>query len=243
MQHLLLGLALVAATASAEPATVGTTTSDPSVKSVESLAAIQSVPQLGHVAVDGRIAVLRNLQVELGGWNLFDDTRAGTFLRGGWAGVRWRVWESDGIGIGLAGRVLVGQRRDANDAVTGAWLQSGSRIRMFSWFHVLPDFEVSVFGPLFQARVANEFRFLLRDFRIGGHGGAQIQVREGVWKVMPLAELSAGWRKHFAPLDFDVSAGLALAMDPSALVGHPVFETVQTELKPWAFLRFAFIPN
>ncbi|MEW5738616.1 MAG: hypothetical protein AB1938_06795 [Myxococcota bacterium] len=243
MRSLVLLSLLSATVAAAEPAFVNGSAAPAPAKGNETLAAVYSAPQLGHLAVDGRIALGTRIQIELGGWNLFDDGRADTFLRGAWLGVRGRVWQSDGVSIDVAGRALAGQEQGTNDAVAGLWVASGSKIRVTRWFSVLPDCELSWMGSLFQARMANEFRFFAGDWRLGGHGGAHLWVRDGLVTVAPTAELSVGWRKHFAPFDLDASAGMALARDPSAILGHPLFREVQGELKPWAFVRLAFVVN
>ncbi|GMU62543.1 MAG: hypothetical protein AMXMBFR34_43060 [Myxococcaceae bacterium] len=243
MRPLVLLALFATSVAAAEPSTVNGAVVPAPAKGNESLVAVYSAPQLGHLAVDGRLALGTRIQVELGGWNLFDDDRAGTFLRGGWLGVRGRLWQSDGVSIDVAGRALAGQEQGTNDAVAGLWAQTASRIRVLRWFSVLPDLELSWLGPLFQARFANEFRLFTGDWRLGGLGGAQLWVRDGLVTVAPMVEVTVGWRKHFAPFDLDASAGMALARDPSAILGHPVFRDVQGELGPWAFVRLAFVIN
>ncbi|MEW6434711.1 MAG: hypothetical protein AB1730_24700 [Myxococcota bacterium] len=241
MRHLILGVLLAASTALAQDVS-GTAASAPP-RASENAAALLSAPQLGHLAVDGRIAFLPRLQLELGGWNLFDESWSGTFLRGGWLGVRFRAFETDGITIDVAARGLAGQEQDSKQAVGGAWLASATAIRVFRWFSVLPDFEGWWLGRLVQLRAANEFRFSAGDWRLSGHGGAQIWVKDGDVRVAPVAELSVGWRRRFRPFDVDISGGLALTRDPSALLGHPVFRDVRDAMTPWGFVRLGFVVN
>lgn len=241
MKHVFLGTLLTASLAFAQAATV----SAPATRETasENSASLLSAPQLAHLAVDGRVALLPRLQLELGGWNLFDNPYQGTYLRGAWLGLRFRAFETDGISIDVAARGLAGQEQDSKLGVGGAWLASTSRIRVFRWLTVMPDFEGSWLGHLVQGRAANEFRFTAGNWRLGVHGGAQVWIKDGDVTVAPMAELSVGWRKHFAPLDVDVSGGLALTRDPSAVVGHPVFRDVPNAIAPWGFVRLGFVVN
>lgn len=243
MRTLLLTPLFAASLALAEPTSVTAPSLASAPRVTENSVTLFSAPQVGHLGVDGRIAFGARLQVELGGWNLFDDARAGTFLRGGWLGVRGRVWQSDSIAIDVAGRALASQEQGTNTAMAGLWAASGSQIRVFRWFSVLPDFETSWLGGLYQARVSNEFRFEAGDWRLGGHGGAQLWVRDGVVTVAPLAELSLGWRHHFRAVDLQAGAGLAMTRDPSAVLAHPLLVTPEGALQPWAFVRFGVVVN
>lgn len=241
MKPVFLATVLAASLAFAQAATVSATGAPP--RASENAASLLSAPQLGHLAVDGRVALLPRLQLELGGWNLFASDFPGSYVRGAWLGVRFRAFETDGISIDVAARGLAGQEQDSQQGVGGAWLASASHIRVFRWFSVRPDFEGSWLGRLVQARVANEFRFTAGDWHLGAHGGAQLWLKDGDVTVAPMAELSVGWRKHFAPLDVDVGGGLALTRDPSAVVGHPVFRDVHGAVAPWGFVRIGFVIN
>lgn len=199
--------------------------------------ALVSAPQLGHLAVDGRVRLMPRVDAQLGGWNLFDDTVADSFVRGAWLGVGIRALEADGVTIDVTARALMGHEAQTDETVGGLWLGGTSTIRALRWFSVRPAFDATWLGDLGQARLLSEFRFTAGDWHLGVHGGAQLWFLRDEVTVAPLAELSMGWRHEFRRVAVDVSGVVAAARDPSGALGHPVLRELRSDFAPWGILR------
>jgi hypothetical protein len=201
---------------------------------------VSSLPQLGLLGVDGQLGLLPRFGLELGGWNTF-KTDQNTFLRGGYLGAHYAVVHTDAADVTVGVRVLGAQPGVGVAAVAGVSGLVESHIKVFSFFAIHPDFDLTWFGGLTSARFSNELQFTLGGWRLGAGAGAQVWVRDSVAIAAPAASLVLGWRNDFGPLALDLSGQLGLTRDPAYLTHVPVLQAPRDEMSIWAGLRVGVV--
>jgi hypothetical protein len=212
-------------------------TSAPAPAAIASGVIVSSLPQLGLARAEGRLGLGR-AGLELGGWATFlNDT--GALLRGGWIGGRVLALDADAASIGAAFRVFMAQPSQDQAATAGLGGLVESRIDVFPWLALRPDFDFTWIGPSVTARLANELLLRSGDWRIGLCGGAQLWARESTVIAAFGASVGLGWRRELASTALELTAAVALARDPSFLLRQPVLQAPRAELGLWVALSVA----
>ncbi len=198
-----------------------------------------TVPQLGLARAEGLFG-LGTVGLEVAGWGIFLKGTDG-FSRGGWLGVHLDALETDAVRIEASVRVFLAQPDPAANAVAGLGGVARSRITVFPWLLLKPDFDLTWLGPLVTARLANELVLRSGDWRLGLCGGAQLWSRDEAVIAAFGASLSFGWRHQFGATGLEIAGAVALARDPSFLLKQPVLQTPRDQMALWAGLSVSVL--
>lgn len=200
---------------------------------------LSAVPQLGLARAEGLVGFGR-LGLELAGWGVFLPETQG-FHRGGWFGGRFEALETDAVRIEASVRVFMAQPGPGTNAVAGIGGVARSRIAVFPWLSLQPDFDLTSLGSLVTARLANEVVLRSGDWRLGLCGGGQLWARDAIVSAAFAASLSLRWHHQFGATGLAIAGSVAVARDPSFLLKQPVLQVPNDQMALWAAVSVAVL--